>query len=120
MFFRLQEAHIGIEKMRNHTSDFSNEVSDDPFFYSDDEEEGEEMVAEATAPYIGTICATTDPNDHGFGGASGLDDDAEVIVLEGTIAFQIFDGVRLYSESLREIARHSYGEWKAGAWELYQ
>lgn len=119
MFFRLQEGGIGISQMKSHTSDFSNEVSDDPFFYSEEEEEGEELAAAAAAEYIGTICATDSPEDFSFGGAAGLDDDAEVVVLEGTIAFRIYDGVRLYSDSITEIARHSYKEWREGAWEFY-
>lgn len=120
MFFRLQKKGLGIEEMKSHTSDFSSEISDDPFFYSEDEEEGEEMATEAIAPYYGTICATDDPTDQSFGGAAGaFDEGGEVVVMEGNVAFRIYDGVRLYSDSIVEVARHPYAEWLTGAWELY-
>lgn len=39
--------------------------------------------------------------------------------MEGNVAFRIYDGVRLYSDSIVEVARHPYAEWLTGAWELY-
>lgn len=92
-FFRLQHRNISIEKMRSFTSDYSNDGDD-----------GDE----------GTICASTSPWEKSWGGARDAyrPGEGEVIVLTGQVARRIYDGVRLYSDTLKEIARFPLEEWE--------
>lgn len=110
-YFRLQEKNISIEQMRTFTSDYSNDAEylDSDMFET--EEEYETALAEQTEKYNLTICVSDNAYEKSFGGAAGLEN-AEIIVLNGTKAFDIYDGARLYSESLAEVARFDVETWR--------
>ncbi len=114
-FFRLQEAGIGIDEMRSFTSDYSNDtepLSEDDFDSFDDYAAA---VAAQADGYNGTICVADSISEHAWGGVRSLLSGThgyEVIVLAGRKAFDIYDGVRLYSNSLTEVARFSLEAWE--------
>lgn len=125
-YFRLQEKGIRIEDMRGFTSDYVNDAGyiDESMF--DTLEEYERALCELREKYEGTICATDSIDDPSFGGSADAfdDEDAEVVVITGIKAVDIYDGVRLYSNTLKEIARYTLREWKkmvesGEAYELY-
>ena len=113
-YFRLQQKNISIESMRAWTSDYMNDAGYIDQYMFDTIEEYERAISELREKYEGTICVTDTVSDARFGGAADAfdDDEAEVVVVTGTKAFDIYDGVRLYSNTLTEIARHTFREWK--------
>lgn len=110
-YFRLQHANITIEQMRSFTSDYAGDAAYIDEYMFDTAEEYEAATEAQREQYDLTICASTDPYETEWGGAAGIDD-AEVIVLEGVKAFNIYDGVRLYSSTLQEVARFPYSAWR--------
>ena len=114
-YFRLQDAGISIEEMRSFTSDYSNDaelLSEEDF---DSFDEYAAAVAAQADGYNGTICVADSISEHAWGGVRSLlsgTQGYEVVVLNGRKAFDIYDGVRLYSESLTEVARFSLEAWE--------
>ena len=115
-YFRLQDAGIEIDQMRSFTSDYSNDaeiIEEDDFDSFDDYAAA---VAAQAAAYSGTICVADSISERAWGGIRSLlgkeIDGYEVIVLNGRKAFSIYDGVRLYSETLTEVARFSLEAWE--------
>ena len=91
MFYRVQHKGISFDEMAHHDS-------------CTDLDEGVRGLAVSGSP---------DGLDGGsrFGGAwDAMDDTDEVIVLEGTIIEQIYDGYCI--RPTREIARFTVGEWR--------
>lgn len=115
-YFRLQDAGIEIDQMRSFTSDYSNDaeiIEEDDFDSFDDYAAA---VAAQADGYSGTICVADSISERAWGGIRSLlgkeIDGYEVIVLNGRKAFSIYDGVRLYSETLTEVARFSLEAWE--------
>lgn len=102
MFFRVQGKGISFEEMQLHTSDCGGEYEE-----------------------VNGLAVSISPNgmDGGsrFGGAwDAMDDDDELVVLEGTIITEIYDGYLV--TPVKEIARFSIAEWEimlddGSAWE---
>ncbi len=104
-FFRVQHKGISFDQMRDFDSGDGG----------DGETEG--------------LCVSTRPDglDGGsrFGGSwDAMEDDDEIIVLEGHVVTQVYDGVRIRPS--REVARFTIAEWErmlndgsAYDWEAY-
>ncbi len=94
-FYRLQDAGISFADMQRYDS-----------FDSVIDEDGDEVMGQP-----GGLC-TTDRTNDSFGGAWGAYDDTrpgEIVVMEGEIVEQIYDGYRI--NPTREIARFTTREW---------
>lgn len=90
-FFRIQSKGISFEEMKSYNS-----------------EDGGDGHYEGLA-----VSGSPDGCDGGgrFGGAWGAyDDDDEVVILEGRVIDEIYDGYRI--RPIKEIARFTKGQWK--------
>lgn len=88
-YFRIQEIGIAFETMQNYNSEDGG----------DGESEG--------------LCVSDKPwYNSSFGGAWDAYDDnnGEIVIMEGQVITQIYDGYRIYPT--KEIARFTKGEWR--------
>lgn len=85
-FFRIQEAGISFEDMQSFDSADGG----------DGNEEG--------------LCVSGSPDKFGGAWSAYGDLDGEVVVMEGRILVEIYDGYRIYPT--KEIARFSKAEWR--------